>query len=131
MDKTTISFINVDDYINSFPNEINIKLTKIRNLVHNIIPEATVTIKYNMPTFEYHGNLVHFAAYKNHIGFYPSPSGIIAFKEDIKPFKNSKGAIQFPINKDLPLELIEKIVRFRIEENKLKQKSKLKSNQKL
>ena len=125
MDKTTISFINVNEYINSFPNEINIKLTKIRNLIHNIIPEATETIKYSMPTFEYNGNLVHFAGYKNHIGFYPSPSGIIAFKEEIKPFKNSKGAIQFPLNKDLPLELIEKIVRFRIEENKKKSKYNL------
>lgn len=124
MDKTTISIINVNEYINSFPNEINLKLTKIRNLVHNIIPDAKETIKYSMPTFEYNGILVHFAGYKNHIGFYPSPSGIIAFKEEIKTFKNSKGAIQFPLNKDLPIELIEKIVRFRIEENKLKQKSK-------
>ena len=80
-----------------------------------------------MPTFYYHGNLVHFAAYKHHIGFYPSPSGILKFEKELKKYNYSKGAIQFPINQELPLDIIIQIVKFRLHENETKMLSKKKS----
>ena len=97
----------------------------MRETIKKAAPDAEETIKYAMPTFTFHGNLVHFAAYKNHIGFYPAPSGIVAFENEMSAFKKSKGAIQFPLDQPLPLDLIVKIVTFRTNEqlqNKLKTK---------
>lgn len=108
---------NIDDYINSFPEEIQNILTQIRTSIKEIIPEASEKISYGIPTFYLNGNLVHFAAYKNHIGFYPGASGIEEFLKEISKYKNSKGAVQFPLKEDLPIDLIKKIVAFRVNEN--------------
>lgn len=107
----------IDEYIATFPPETQKLLTEIRKIIAQAAPEATEKISYAMPTFYLKGNLVHFAGYKNHIGFYPAPSGITAFQEELSGYKNSKGAIQFPLDKPLPQELISRIVKFRAEEN--------------
>ncbi len=123
MNKTTFS--NIDEYIAIFPPSTQNLLTQIRQLISKAAPNATESIKYAMPTFEYFGNLVHFAAYNSHVGFYPSPSALKAFKNEIDAYVNSKGAVQFPLNKPLPLSLISKIVKYRVieNENKVQQKS--------
>jgi uncharacterized protein YdhG (YjbR/CyaY superfamily) len=115
---------NIDHYIATFPKSTQKILQEIREVIIKSAPKANECIKYAMPTFEYFGNLVHFAGYKNHIGFYPSPSGLVAYKEEIKAFKNSKGAVQFPLDQPLPISLIAKIVAFRVKENELKMASK-------
>ena len=107
----------IDEYIQNFPKEIQSKLQVIRKTIKEEAPEAKEEIKYRMPTFIYHGNLVHFAAFKYHIGFYPTPSAIEEFKKELSSYKTSKGATQFLINQLLPLPLIRKIVKFRVEEN--------------
>lgn len=114
----------IDEYIAGFPLEVQAILQKIRQTIQAAAPDATEKISYQMPTFLFHGNLVHFAAYKNHIGFYPVPSGIEAFKEQLAPYKQGKGSVQFPLDRPIPYELIAKIVRFRVEENREKAKSK-------
>jgi len=114
------SFENIDDYIASFGSHIREILKTIRSAITSVAPDAEECISYGMPAFRYHGVLVYFAAAKNHIGFYPTPSGVEAFKKYLKPYKTSKGAIQFPIDKPIPLELIKKIVQFRVDENKQK-----------
>ena len=107
----------IDEYIKKFPEDIQGKLEKLRQVIGENAPDAVEKISYGMPTFYLNGNLVHFAAYSGHIGFYPAPSGIEAFKDELSLYKTSKGAIQFPINEELPLELIKKIVLFRVGEN--------------
>lgn len=114
MDK---SINEVDNYINGFPEDIQKILRQVRETIRNAAPDATETISYAMPTFVLNGNLVHFAAYKNHIGFYPVPSGIEAFKEELSVYKGAKGSVQFPLDKPMPLVLIERIVKFRVQEN--------------
>ena len=116
MDPNT-SFNSIDEYIEQFPKEIQTILQKIRSVIKEAAPEATEKISYQMPTFFLKGNLVHFAAYKNHVGFYPAPRGIEKFKEELSQFKGAKGSVQFPMDKPLPLELISRIVLFRVEEN--------------
>lgn len=118
---------NIDDYIASFPQEVQVILEKLRQAIRQAAPDATEKISYQMPTFYLNGNLVHFAAYKNHIGFYPAPSGIGAFEAELSEYKTSKGAIQFPIDKPLPLALVKKIVAFRVDENLAKAPSKKKT----
>ena len=108
---------DVDRYIRSAPKEAQSKLREIRLLVKNLAPEAGEKISYRMPTFTLNGNLVHFAAFKNHIGFYPTPSGIEAFKKELSQYKGAKGSVQFPIGQPLPLALIRKIVEYRVKEN--------------
>jgi uncharacterized protein YdhG (YjbR/CyaY superfamily) len=108
---------NIDNYISGFPKEVQILLEQIRATISNAAPGAEEAIKYAMPTFVLNGNLVHFAAFKNHIGFYPVPSAILEFEEELSGYKRSKGAIQFPLNQPLPLSLITKIVEFRVKEN--------------
>lgn len=108
---------DIDDYISWFSTDIQEKLQKLRSAIQKAAPKATEDIRYMMPTFRLEGNLVHFAAYKNHIGFYPAPSGITAFAKELSPYVTSKGAIQFPVDKALPLGLIGKIVKFRAKEN--------------
>ncbi|MDO9044989.1 MAG: DUF1801 domain-containing protein [Methanobacteriaceae archaeon] len=110
-------FETIDEYIAEFPEDIQEILEKMRKVIQKAAPEAEEAISYGMPTFKLHGNLVHFAAYKNHIGFYPAPSGIEKFKEDISEYKSSKGAVQFPLDKPVPYDLVEKMVIFRVKEN--------------
>ena len=127
------TFNNIDEYIADFPQEIQALLNQMRETIQKASPEATEKISYAMPTFDLGGNLVHFAAFKNHIGFYPASSGIAAFQEEVSAYKNSKGAVQFPMNQPLPLTLVEKIVQFRTQENlgkmALKQKVKFEKKQ--
>lgn len=107
----------IDDYIAMQPQHVVIILEEIRQLIRNLVPEAEEKISYGIPTFKFLGNLVHFAAYKNHIGFYPGASGIEAFKDEISKYNNSKGTVQFAIDQPIPFELIKKITEFRINEN--------------
>jgi uncharacterized protein YdhG (YjbR/CyaY superfamily) len=112
--------IAIDEYILKFPPETQKILNQIRDVIKLAAPEATETFSYQMPTFKLKENLVHFAAYKHHIGFYPTPSGIKAFKNEISGYKWAKGSVQFPIDKEIPYELISKIVKFRVQEVLLK-----------
>ena len=107
----------IDEYIASFPPEIQAKLEKLRTTIRKAAPKAEETIKYMMPTFTLNGNLVHFAAFKNHIGFYPAPKGIEAFKKELASYELSKGTIRFPLDKPMPYALIGKIVKLRVEQN--------------
>lgn len=107
----------IDEYIDSFPEPVRSLLIQMRETVQKAAPEAVEDICYRMPTYKLNGNLVHFAGYKNHIGFYPTPSAIEKFKHDLTLYKTSKGAIQFPIDQPLPLELVRKIVLFRVKES--------------
>jgi len=111
----------VDEYIRSFPEEVQERLTAIRNVIRELAPQATERICMRMPTYDLNGKwLVHFAGFKKHIGFYPQPEGISAFKEKLSGYKTSKGAVQFPLNKPLPIDLIREIVSFRVnQQNKL------------
>ncbi|MDB5120636.1 MAG: hypothetical protein JWN56_1854 [Sphingobacteriales bacterium] len=108
---------NVDEYITGFPKETQLLLEKLRATIKNAAPEAEEMISYQMPAYKFHGMLVYFGGYKNHIGFYPTGSGIEIFKEEIKDLKYSKGTIQFPLDKPLPLDLVTKIVVFRVMQN--------------
>lgn len=117
MEISKTTYESIDDYISKFPTEVQEILMTIRKVIKESAPDAKEKISYQMPTFALHGNLVHFAAFKNHIGFYPAPSGIEAFKEELSVYKGAKGSVQFPINKPLPYELISKIVKFRVAEN--------------
>ncbi|HEY8399153.1 MAG TPA: DUF1801 domain-containing protein [Flavihumibacter sp.] len=118
---------NVDAYISEQSPELQKLLKQMRATVRKAAPGAEEAIKYGMPTLVYGGNLLHFAACKNHIGFYPTPSGIQKFERDLKPYKTSKGAIQFPLNEPLPLDLVERITVFRVKENEAKAKAKAKA----
>ncbi len=108
---------DIDKYISNFPKDIQKILEQIRLTIKKIAPEAKETIKYGIPTFQLNGNLVHFAAFKNHIGFYPTPSAMIAFKKELISYKQAKGSVQFPIDKPIPYDLINKVVKFRVKEN--------------
>jgi uncharacterized protein YdhG (YjbR/CyaY superfamily) len=117
-------FHTIDEYINTFPKEIQDILEKLRQTIQKAAPDATEAISYGIPTFKLHGNLVHFAAYKNHIGFYPTSGPIEAFKKELSGYKRSKGTVQFPINQSLPLGLIRTIVKYRVKENAQRQEVK-------
>jgi uncharacterized protein YdhG (YjbR/CyaY superfamily) len=117
MESNSATYASIDEYIATFPEDIQAKLKTVRETIIAAAPEAQEKISYQMPTFYLHGNLVHFAAYKNHIGFYPTPSGIQAFMHELSPYETSKGSIQFPLDKPIPLDLITKIVLFRVSEN--------------
>ncbi len=99
------------------------RLQRLRQLIRETVPEAVEAISYQMPTFKLGGkNLIHFAAFKNHIGVYPTPSGVEAFKEELSPYKNAKGSVQFPLNQPLPFNLIKRIVEYRVNEEREKQR---------
>lgn len=119
MEKITlkIQFKNIDEYIATFPENVQKILYKLREIIRESAPEAEEAISYGMPTFKLNGNLVHFAAYKNHIGFYPIPSAIIAFKEELSSYKQAKGSVQFPIDETIPFDIVKRIVEFRVKEN--------------
>jgi len=105
----------IDEYIAGFPPETQQVLEELRALIKALAPDATETISYAIPTFDLNGkHLIHFAGYERHIGFYPAPSGLEAFKEDLKPYKQGKGSVQFPLGQPLPKDLIRRIVEFRI-----------------
>lgn len=107
----------IDQYIAEFPAETQEALQEVRALIRASAPDATETISYAIPTFDLHGrHLVHFAGYTRHIGLYPAPSGLEEFKEDLRPFKTGKGSVQFPLDSPLPIDLIRRIVEFRVAE---------------
>jgi uncharacterized protein YdhG (YjbR/CyaY superfamily) len=114
---------NIDEYLVRFPKEVRQLLKKMRLTIKKAAPKAMEKISYGIPTFTLNGNLVHFAGYKNHIGFYPTPSGITAFKKELSAYKGAKGSVQFPVNEPLPLTLVSRIVKFRVKES-LKPKNK-------
>jgi len=109
----------IDEYIESFEPEIKKTLTELRNFIKSKVPEATEKISYGMPTFYLHGNLIHFAAFKNHYSLFPSPSGIDAFEKELTPYRTGKGTLSFPMNKPLPWNVIEKVLEYRINEKML------------
>lgn len=117
---------NIDEYIAGFPKHIQKKLEGMRATIRKAAPAAEETIKYAIPTLTLNGNLVHFAAYKNHIGFYPAPKGIEEFKKETAAYEGGKGTLKFPIDKPLPLALVSKIVKFRVKKNLEKVKTKTK-----
>jgi uncharacterized protein YdhG (YjbR/CyaY superfamily) len=116
--KRGIRFMNeVELYMQGFPEEVRERLTAIRNSILELAPQATERICMRMPTYDLNGKwLVHFAGYEKHIGFYPQPEGVAAFKEKLTGYKTSKGTVQFPLSKPLPIDLIREIIRFRVEE---------------
>ena len=111
---------DIDQYISTFPENIQAILKKVRSTIQAAAPEAVEDIKYGMPAYMLNGKLVYFAAFKNHIGLYALPSGNKEFEKELKEYKTGKGSIQFPLNQPMPLKLITKIVKFRIAENKAK-----------
>lgn len=122
MEPKKSGFTSIDEYIAAFPEETQKILESLRAVIKAVVPEAKEKISYQMPTFDLNGNLVHFAAFKNHIGFYPTPSGIEAFKQELSGYAGAKGSVQFPINQPLPLDLIRRIVEYRVAENKAKRR---------
>jgi uncharacterized protein YdhG (YjbR/CyaY superfamily) len=115
---------SIDEFIKACPADVQKKLTQIRQLVRSVAPEATEKISYRMPTFYLNGNLVHFSAFKNHIGFYPGSGRIVfgKFKKELSKYKSGKGSVQFPLDEELPLALIKRIVQYRAVENRKKAK---------
>ncbi len=109
--------LTIDEYIAGFSADIQVILQMIRHFIKEAAPEAQEAISYQMPTFKLYGNLVHFAAFTNHIGFYPVPSGIEKFKDELSVYKQGKGSVQFPLDQPIPYDLISRIVKYRVEEN--------------
>jgi len=117
MEGNKVGFTSIDEYIATFPEEIQKKLQEIRATIKAAAPDAEEKISYKMPAFAQNGILVYFAAWKNHIGFYPIPSGTQAFKQELSAYESSKGAVKFPLDKPMPLDFISKNVKFRLAEN--------------
>ena len=115
-------FETIDEYIASFPRNVQSVLEKLRQAIRDSAPEAEEAISYRIPTFKSNGNLVHFAAFKDHIGFYPTPSAIEAFKEELSDYEVSKGTVRFPMNKPIPFDLVRRMVSYRVKENLDKRK---------
>ncbi|MDX5297916.1 MAG: DUF1801 domain-containing protein [Gammaproteobacteria bacterium] len=113
-------YTTIDEYIADFPEDVQAILHEMRRTIRAAAPDATEAISYQMPTFKLNGNLVHFAAYPHHIGFYPAPSGIEAFRAALAPYKVSKGAIQFPLDQPIPYDLVSRITAYRVAENMAK-----------
>jgi uncharacterized protein YdhG (YjbR/CyaY superfamily) len=114
----TLQYIDIDDYIARFPADIRELLEQVRQAVLQAAPGAQETIKYNMPAFTLNGELVYFAAFKRHIGFFPAPTGVPEFEADLSKYKTGKGSVQFPLNKPMPLNLITRIVKYRMQKTK-------------
>jgi uncharacterized protein YdhG (YjbR/CyaY superfamily) len=110
-------FKTIDEYIVSFPSDVQEKLEKLRRVIKGSAPRAEEAIAYGIPTFRLNGNLVHFAAFKDHISFFPTSSPIPVFKKELAPYKQSKGTIQFPMDRPIPFDLVKKIVKYRVNEN--------------
>ena len=127
MDSGKSSLDGIDAYIAQFPDEVQERLRTMRKIIRDAAPEAEEKISYRMPTFVLHGDLVYFAAFKHHIGLYPAPSGVEAFMPELSAYRSGKGSIQFPMSKPLPVELIGRIVRFRVAENTRHAEERLKN----
>ena len=125
------NYSNIDEYIAGFPEATREILEQVRTTIRNAAPEAVEAICYGIPTFKLKGNLVHFAGYRNHIGFYPGAAGIETFKDVLHAYKLSKGTVQFPVDKPVPFSLITEIVNFRVKENLERTEAKAKRKQKL
>ena len=108
---------SIDTYIAQFPDDVQARLQKLRTTILKLAPGATEAMSYQIPTFKLNGNLVHFAAFKKHIGFYPGAAGIAAFQDELAGYKSAKGSVQFPLDQALPLDLVKKIVKFRVIQN--------------
>ncbi len=126
MEKGKAPLSSIDQYIDEAPQEVQQKLRELRTVIKSEVPDAEERIAYQMPTFSQEGNLVHFAYFKNHIGFFPAPSGIENFKDELARYKTSTGTVQIPLDEELPLDLIREIVRFRLKENLAKAAAKRK-----
>ena len=124
MKPTSTKFETVDEYLSAFPKNIRDILKELRQTIKQAAPQAEEVISYNIPAFKLNGMLVYYAAYKEHIGFYPTPSGIEAFKKELSRYEGAKGSVQFPLDKPIPFDLISKIVKFRVKKNLEKTKSK-------
>ena len=122
MNATKKQFKTIDEYIKTFPEDVQSLLEKMRQTIRKAAPEAEEVISYQIPTFKLKGNLVYFAAFKNHIGFYPTSSAIEAFKKELAPYKGAKGSVQFPMRKPIPYDLVKKITIFRRKENLAKKR---------
>jgi uncharacterized protein YdhG (YjbR/CyaY superfamily) len=118
----------IDEYISLYPPKVQEILQKVRLVIKKAVPDAMEAIKYQLPTFVLNGNLVHFGAFKNHIGFYPAPSGLSEFKQELSVYEGGKGSIRFPLDREIPFDLIRRIVEFRVMENLEKVSSKVKKN---
>jgi uncharacterized protein YdhG (YjbR/CyaY superfamily) len=127
MKKNMPEYSDIDSYIACFPEATQKILTKIRAIIRKTTPEAQEKINYGIPTFTLNGNLVHFAAYKNHIGFYPGAAGIDSFRKELSCYEGGKGSVRFPLDKPIPYDLITEIVKFRVIQNSEKAKNKKKS----
>ena len=125
MISTKNKFETIDEYVKIFPKDVQNLLKSVRQTIKKAAPKAEETINYQIPTFKLNGNLVHFAAFKNHIGFYPGSKAIEIFSKDLKEYKTSKGAIQFPIDRRIPTSLIRKIVEHRVKINSAKNSKKV------
>ncbi len=121
---TTDKPATIDEYIANFPADIQKILQDVREAIHSEAPDAGEKIGYGIPTFTLNGNLIHFAAFKNHIGLYPTPNGLEEFKEELSGYKGAKGSVQFPLDKPMPLDLIKRITRFRVQKMLAKPKKK-------
>jgi uncharacterized protein YdhG (YjbR/CyaY superfamily) len=121
---------DIDGYISGFPKDVRRILQRIRATIRKEAPQAEEKISYRIPTFTLHGNLVHFAAFKGHFGFFPTSSGISAFKHELSAYKWSKGSVQFPFDQPVPFGLITRIVKFRVRENLNKAEAKRKKQRK-
>lgn len=122
--KEKITYSSIDEYISTCAPEVQETLQTLRKVIQEAAPDAKEKISYQMPTFDLHGNLVHFAAFKKHIGFYPAPSGIEAFQEEVQKYHKSKGTLQFPMDEPLPYDLISRIVKYRAASNIAKAEAK-------
>jgi uncharacterized protein YdhG (YjbR/CyaY superfamily) len=126
MQKSAMTCTTIDEYIAGFPEDVQKILTRVRAVIHTAAPDAKEKISYQMPTFFLNGNLVHFAAFKHHIGFYPTPSGVTEFMPELEKYEKSKGAIQFPLDQPIPYDLIGRITSFRVKESLEKAQAKKK-----
>ncbi len=120
MKESRIAVKTIDEYVETWPDEIQAKLKAMRETIGKAAPKAEEAISYGMPTFKLNGHLVYFAAFKKHIGFFPVPSGMKTFQKELSQYKTGKGSVQFPYDKPLPLALVAKIVKFRVKENEAK-----------
>jgi uncharacterized protein YdhG (YjbR/CyaY superfamily) len=126
VDKDRPVSATVDEYIAGQPPEVQERLRTLRQVIREAAPDATEKISYGMPTFVLHGNLIHYAAHTRHIGIYPMPTAVEAFKDELASYQNAKGSVQFPLDRPMPYDLIARIVRFRVDENTRKAEDKAK-----
>lgn len=108
---------DIDTFINTYPRDVQTILQELRQVIHDEVPEVKEKIAYGIPTFTFHGNLVHFSAYNRHIGFYPGAAPIAEFQKELRPYETAKGTVRFPINQPLPLDLIRKIIQAAVKRN--------------